>query len=56
MPQEIEDELKDFQFLQVFAIKDGKEEVVNDEAYNLEKNAIKEAIERDMENFKKLYL
>ena len=56
IPQEIIKELEGFEFMQVFAIKNGKEEVINQEALSTAKEQVKSEIKLGMEEFKKRFL
>mgnify|MGYP003603238122 CR=1 FL=1 len=56
IPEEIKKELAKSEFMQIFAIKDGKAVVINSEALDFTKKQIGEAMKNGVEDFKKRWL
>ena len=56
IPQEIKKEVEGLKFLQIFAIKDKKETVINEEALEYTKNQIKSMMQNGVEEFKNRFL
>jgi hypothetical protein len=56
IPEEIKKELDKSEFMQIFAIKDGKAVVINTEAVDFTKKQIGEAMKNGIEDFKKRWL
>lgn len=57
IPQEIKTEVENIRFLQIFAIKDGKETVINQEALDFTKKQIEDVMNSiGIEDFKKKFL
>lgn len=56
IPPEIKEELKEKKFIQSFAVKNGKEEVVDQQAIQFTKEQIKKEFDKSREQFLKTYL
>jgi hypothetical protein len=56
IPQEIKKELENVKFLQIFAIKNKKEEIIDQEALDFTKKQIAEVLSNGIEDFKKRFL
>ncbi len=56
IPQEIKDEVKNMQFVQIFAIKNKESTVINEEALQFTKNQIAQGFSNGVEDFKKRFL
>jgi hypothetical protein len=56
IPKEIKKELENIKFIQIFAIKDKKETVINQEALDFTKSQIKEAMSNGVKQFKERFL
>lgn len=56
IPQEIKKEVESLKFLQIFAIKDKKETVINQEALDFTRNQIKANFSKGLEEFKRRLL
>jgi hypothetical protein len=55
IPEEIKKEVSNLEFIQIFAIKDKKERVINEKALEFNKNQIKNLMSNGVEDFKKRY-
>ena len=56
IPQEILDEVKGMKFMQIFAVKNNKTEVIDNQALEFSKQQIKNVMSQGIEQFKNLYL
>ena len=56
IPQEIKDKVKEMSFIQIFGVKIGKEEVMNEEALEFTKKQIRTELESGVDVFKKRFL
>lgn len=56
IPQEIKKEVENVKFIQIFAIKDKKETVVNQEALDFTKSQIKQMMTNGVQEFKNRFL
>lgn len=56
IPQEIKKEVENVKFIQIFAIKDKKETVVNQEALDFTKSQIKQMMTNGVQHFKNTFL
>lgn len=56
IPQEILEKVKGMSFIQIFGIKNGKEEVINEEALEYTKKQIRQELDQGVDVFKKKYL
>lgn len=56
IPQEIKKEVENLKFLQIFAVKDGKETVINQEALDFTREQIKNSFSGGLEEFKRRFL
>ena len=55
IPEEIKKEVSNLEFIQIFAIKDKKETVINEKALEFNRNQIKSLMSNGVEEFKKRY-
>lgn len=56
VPKEIIEELKGMKFIQIFAIKNNKTEIIDEKALEFSKEQIRNSVKQGIEQFKKLYL
>lgn len=56
IPQEILDEVKGMKFMQIFAVKNNKTEVIDNQALEFSKQQIKNVMSQGIEQFKNSYL
>ena len=56
IPQEIKKEVEKLKFIQTFAIKNGKAEILDHDSYNFTRQQIKNALSEGVDTFKKRHL
>ena len=56
IPKEILEELKNMQFIQIFAVKNGESTVINEDALEYTKKQIREGLSQGVEEFKNRFL